>query len=188
MAENKHTMQELYQWQALPLNIKVLMTAERVRNWVGEFGEDGVYLSFSGGKDSTVLGHIIREVCGYKNIPFVFVDVPTQYPELKEFAKTFDKLVILKPKISFAEVCEKYGFPMISKEVANCVSGARKYVKYLDSQKSNNTILTNKQTNRPTDRQTDSSVCLLYGRPARNRQENKQAERTVQEFADESYP
>lgn len=35
----KHTMQELYQWQALPLNIKVLMTAERVRNWVNEFGE-----------------------------------------------------------------------------------------------------------------------------------------------------
>lgn len=66
----KHTMQELYQWQALPLNIKVLMTAERVRSWVDEFGEDGVYLSFSAGKDSTVLGHIIREVCGYKNIPF----------------------------------------------------------------------------------------------------------------------
>lgn len=138
----KHTMQELYQWQALPLNIKVLMTAERIRNWVNEFGEDGVYLSFSSGKDSTVLGHIIRVVCGYKNIPFVFVDVPTQYPELKQFAKTFDNLVILKPKISFAEVCEKYGFPMISKEVSNCVSGARKYVKYLDSQKSNNTILT----------------------------------------------
>ena len=135
-------MQELYQWQALPLNIKVLMTAERIRNWVNEFGEDGVYLSFSSGKDSTVLGHIIRVVCGYKNIPFVFVDVPTQYPELKQFAKTFDNLVILKPKISFAEVCEKYGFPMISKEVSNCVSGARKYVKYLDSQKSNNTILT----------------------------------------------
>ena len=138
----KHTMQELYQLQALPLNIKVLMTAERIRNWVNEFGEDGVYLSFSSGKDSTVLGHIIRVVCGYKNIPFVFVDVPTQYPELKQFAKTFDNLVILKPKISFAEVCEKYGFPMISKEVSNCVSGARKYVKYLDSQKSNNTILT----------------------------------------------
>lgn len=142
----KHTMQELYQWQALPLNIKVRMTAERIRSWINEFGEDGVYLSFSGGKDSTVLGHIIREVCGYKNIPFVFVDVPTQYPELKQFAQTFDNLVILKPKISFAQVCEKYGFPMISKEVSNCVSGARKYVKYLDSQKSNNTILTDRQT------------------------------------------
>ena len=80
------------------------------------------------------------------------VDVPAQYPELKEFALTFDNLVILKPKISFAQVCEKYGFPMISKEVSNCVSGARKYVKYLDSQKSDNTILTDRQTDRQTDR------------------------------------
>lgn len=178
--ENKHTMSDLYQMQSLPLSAKISMTARRINEWVNEFGEDGVYLSFSGGKDSTVLGHIIREVCGYKNIPFVFVDVPTQYPELKKFAQTFDNLVILKPKISFAEVCEKYGFPMISKEVSNCVSGARKYVKYLDSQKSNNTIL--------TDRQTDGSVCLLYGRPVRNRQENKQAKRTVQEFADGVIP
>ena len=178
--ENKHTMSDLYQMQSLPLSAKIRMTARRINEWVNEFGEDGVYLSFSAGKDSTVLGHIIREVCGYKNIPFVFVDVPTQYPELKQFAMTFDNLVILKPKISFAEVCEKYGFPLISKVVSNCVSGARKYVKYLDSQKSNNTIL--------TDRQTDSSVCLLYGRPARNRQENKQTKRAVQEFADGSYP
>lgn len=143
----KHTMQELYQWQALPLNIKVLMTVERIRNCVNEFGEDGVYLSFSSGKDSTVLGHIIREVCGYKNIPFVFVDVPTQYPELKQFAKTFDNLVILKPKISFAEVCEKYGFPMISKEVSECVYYARKYLKSIvDKIESESTILTDRQT------------------------------------------
>lgn len=142
----KHTMQELYQWQALPLNIKILMTAERIRSWVNEFGEDGVYLSFSGGKDSTVLGHIIREVCGYKNIPFVFVDVPTQYPELKEFARTFDNLVILKPKISFAEVCEKYGFPLFGKEIANCIDGARRYVKWLDSKNNSNTISTDRQT------------------------------------------
>ena len=180
----KHTMSDLYQMQSLPLSAKIRMTARRINEWVNEFGEDGVYLSFSGGKDSTVLGHIIREVCGYKNIPFVFIDVPTQYPELKQFAQTFDNLVILKPKISFAEVCEKYGFPLISKEVSNCVSGARKYLKYLDNKKNANTILTDRQT----DRQTDSSVCLLYGRPVRNRQENKQAKRTVQEFADGSYP
>lgn len=166
-------MQELYQWQALPLNIKVLMTAERIRNWVNEFGEDDVYLSFSGGKDSTVLGHIIREVCGYKNIPFVFVDVPTQYPELKEFAKTFDNLVILKPKISFAQVCEKYGFPMISKEVSNCVSSARKYVKYLDSQKSNNTILTDSQPDRQTEVPFAYRIADLIGIDRRADKENK---------------
>ena len=54
MSENKHTMAELKQWQALPLSVKILMTKERIRNWVNEFGEDGVYVSFSGGKDSTV--------------------------------------------------------------------------------------------------------------------------------------
>lgn len=165
----KHTMQELYQWQVLPLNIKVRMTAERIRNWVNEFGEDGVYLSFSAGKDSTVLGHIIREVCGYKNIPFVFVDVPTQYPELKQFAQTFDNLVVLKPKISFAKVCATYGFPMISKEVSNCVSGARKYIKYLDSQKSNNTIL--------TDRQTIPYACYMADMLGIDRRINKQNEK-----------
>nr|DAQ01151.1 MAG TPA: phosphoadenosine-phosphosulfate reductase [Caudoviricetes sp.] len=129
--ENAHTMNELYQMQSLPLNAKIEMTKQRIRDWVNEFGEDGVYLSFSGGKDSTVLGHIIRDVCGYKNIPFVFVDVPTQYPELKQFAQTFDNLVILKPKISFAQVCEKYGFPMFSKEISECVEDSRKYIRIL---------------------------------------------------------
>lgn len=163
----KHTMQELYQWQALPLNIKVLMTAERTRNWVNEFGEDGVYLSFSGGKDSTVLGHIIREVCGYKNIPFVFVDVPTQYPELKQFAQTFDNLVILKPKISFAQVCEQYGFPMFSKEISECVADSRRYIR----------ILTDRQTGRQTDRQTEIPfayrIADLIGIDRRTDKENK---------------
>lgn len=174
----KHTIDELHQWQALPLSVKIRMTKERIRNWINEFGEDGVYVSFSGGKDSTVLLDLVRQ--DYPEVKAMFVDVPTQYPELKQFVMTFKNVDIVKPKISFAQVCEKYGFPLISKEVSNCVSGARKYVKYIDSQKSNKTIL--------TDRQTDSSVCLLYGRPARNRQENKQTERTVQEFADGSCP
>ena len=180
--ENKHTMSDLYQMQSMSLNDKIRMTKYRIKEWVNTYGEDGVYVSFSGGKDSTVLLDIARKI--YPNIKALFVDVPTQYPELKQFAETFDNVDIVKPKVSFAEVCEKYGFPMISKEVSNCVSGARKYVKYLDSQKSNNTILTDRQT----DRQTDSSVCLLHGRFARNRQENKQAERKVQEFADGGYP
>ena len=170
--ENKHTMSDLYQMQSMSLNDKIRMTKYRIKEWVNTYGEDGVYLSFSGGKDSTVLAHIIREVCGYKNIPFVFVDVPTQYPELKEFAQTFDNLVILRPKISFAEVCEKYGFPMISKEVSNCVSGARKYVKYLDSQKSNNTILTDRQT----DRQTVPYACYMADLLGIDRRINKQNE------------
>ena len=169
MSENKHTMSDLYSMQAAPLSVKIKMTSRRIRDWVDEYGQDGVYVSFSGGKDSTVLVDIVRNVCGYKKIPLVFVDVSIQYPELKEFALTFDNLVILKPKISFAQVCEKYGFPMISKEVSNCVSGARKYVKYLDSQKSNNTIL--------TDRQTIPYACYMADLPGIDRRINKQNEK-----------
>ena len=49
--ENKHTMTDLYQMQSLPLSAKIRMTQNRINGWVDEFGEDGVYVSFSGGKD-----------------------------------------------------------------------------------------------------------------------------------------
>ena len=146
----KHTLQELYQWQALPLNVKILMTQARIRSWVNEFGSDGCYISFSGGKDSTVLMDLVRNVCGYKNVPAMFVDVPTQYPELREFAKTFDNVTIVRPQINFIQVCEKYGFPLISKEVSESVSGARKYL----------TSIRNEQASL-TDRQTDRQIILI---------------------------
>jgi len=145
----KHTSEELRQWQALPLDIKISMSCERIRNWVREYGEDGVYISFSGGKDSTVLLDLVRNRCGYKNVRAMFVDVPTQYPELRTFAQTFDNVDIVKPKISFIEVCEKYGFPLISKEVAECVEGARKYLTSLSESEK---ILTDRQTDRQTPR------------------------------------
>ena len=151
---NKHTVAELRQWQALPLNVKVLMTQARIRAWVNEYGEDGVYVAFSGGKDSTVLLDIVRNRCGYKKVPAVFVDVPTQYPELRDFAKTFDNVEIIKPKISFMEVCETYGFPLVSKEVAECVQGARKYL----------TSIRNEMSALTTERQTDHPYRYWYDR------------------------
>ena len=148
----KHTREELSQLQGLPLSIKIRMTENRIREWIREYGEDGVYISFSGGKDSTVLMDIIRTRIGY-NIPAVFVDVPTQYPELRDFAMTFDNVTVLKPKISFMEVCEKYGFPLISKEVSECVQGARKYL---------TSIL--QEQNTLTDRQTDRAAVSVLVR------------------------
>lgn len=124
---DRHTIEDLRYLQAMPLSLKVMMTKQRIREWIREFGEDGVYVSFSGGKDSTVLLDLVRQE--YPNVRAMFVDVPTQYPELKAFVKTFDNVDIVKPKISFAQVCEKYGFPLISKEVSETVYGARKYLR-----------------------------------------------------------
>ena len=52
---NKHTMSDLYQMQCLPLSIKIRMTQYRIREWVDYYGTDGVYIAFSGGKDSSVI-------------------------------------------------------------------------------------------------------------------------------------
>jgi hypothetical protein len=126
----KHTIKELKQWQALPLNVKILMTKDRIRAWVNEYGEDGVYVSFSGGKDSTVLLHIAREM--YPQMKAVFVDTGLEYPEIREFVKSFDNVDWLKPKMTFKQVIDKYGYPFITKEVSGCVYWARKYFKKLN--------------------------------------------------------
>lgn len=112
----KHTIEELYQWQALPLSVKLRMTQERIRSWVNEYGEDGVYVSFSGGKDSTVLLDIVRKM--YPGVVAMFSDTGLEYPEIREFVKTFDNVDWVKPKMTFKEVIEKYGYPFISKEVS----------------------------------------------------------------------
>ena len=143
----KHTVQELQELQALPLDLKIRLTRQRIREWINYFGTDGVYVSFSGGKDSTVLMDICREYD--PNIKAMFVDVPTQFPELREFVKTYDNVDIIRPKKNFVEVCEYYGFPLISKEVAECVEGARKYLTRLLKEEPR---LTDRQTDRQTDR------------------------------------
>ena len=124
----KHELWELQSMQAAPLNVKIKLTQQRIRDWVHEYGQDGVYVSFSGGKDSTVLLHLVREMYG-DSIPAVYCNTGLEYPEITQFVKTFDNVTIIKPKTNFFQVCEKYGFPLISKEVSECVSGARKYLR-----------------------------------------------------------
>lgn len=124
---NKHVISDLYQMQSLPLNAKVRMTQWRIREWVDEYGEDGVYISFSGGKDSTVLLDIARKL--YPNIKAMFVDTGLEYPEIRQFVKQFNNVDWIKPKMTFRQVIERYGYPFISKEVSECVYGARKFLR-----------------------------------------------------------
>lgn len=117
------TKEDLAYLQKLPLDLKVMMTKARIREWVSHYGEDGVYVSFSGGKDSTVLLHIVREE--FPNIEAVFVNTGLEYPEIQKFVKSFENVTIQRPKMSFVEVIKKYGYPIVSKAVAHNVSIAR---------------------------------------------------------------
>ena len=101
--------------QAWPLERKIRVTQTRIIEWYQHY--DGqVYVSFSGGKDSTVLLDLARRV--YPDIEAVFVDTGLEYPEIKAFVKTFENVTIIKPKMRFDEVISKYGYPVISKENA----------------------------------------------------------------------
>lgn len=117
------TIDELRMMQALPLELKVAKTKLRIREWVNEFGVEGVYVAFSGGKDSTVLLHIVRQI--YPGVEAVFVDTGLEYPEIKKFVKTFDNVTILRPKMRFDEVIKQYGYPVISKEIAERIYYAK---------------------------------------------------------------
>ena len=138
-------MWELKQKQSLPLPLKISLTKARIRQWINEWGESGVYVSFSGGKDSTVLLNIVRQ--DYPDVKAVFFDTGLEYPEIREFVKGYENVDWIKPKMNFREVITKYGYPMISKEVSECVYGARKY---LTSILENETVLTDRQTDRQT--------------------------------------
>lgn len=120
------TKQQLEDLQKASLFEKIILTKQRIREWVSHFGEDGVYVSFSG-KDSTVLLHLVREE--YPNIEAVFVNTGLEYPEIQRFVKSFDNVTILRPKMSFVEVIKKYGYPLVSKVVSHNVSIARRMPK-----------------------------------------------------------
>ena len=117
---------ELRLLQALPLELKIEKTKARIREWVNYYGVDGVYVSFSGGKDSTVLLHLVRQL--YPNIKAVFSDTGLEFPEIREFVKTIDNVDWIKPKKTFKQIILEKGYPLFSKEIAETIWFARKIV------------------------------------------------------------
>lgn len=128
---NKHMPYDLPQMQSLPLEAKIIMTQQRIRAWY-EHWDGQVYVSFSGGKDSTALKHIVDGM--YDDVPAVYVNTGLEYPEIQRFVRQVKSgkydcfnsdVEIIRPEMRFDEVIKKYGYPVISKEVADAVHDAR---------------------------------------------------------------
>ena len=113
---------ELKQRQSLPLDAKIKLSLDRIRKFYDYFNGN-VYISFSGGKDSTVLLNLVRSL--YPKIPAVFVNTGLEYPEIVKFVKTKENVIWIKPKMNFKDVIEKYGYPVVSKEVAKQIREIR---------------------------------------------------------------
>ena len=86
-----------------------------------------VYISFSGGKDSTVLAELVWSI--YPDLPAVFSNTTNEYPEIQKFVnkkiKEGKNIVIVKPDISFKKVIERFGWAVISKTQAMAISRYR---------------------------------------------------------------
>lgn len=83
-----------------------------------------VYVSFSGGKDSTVLKHIVDSM--YDDVPSLFVNTGLEYPEIQKFAMSQKNVITVRPDKRFDEVIKNYGYPVISKEVSKYIKEARR--------------------------------------------------------------
>lgn len=107
----------------LPYEVKLKLTATRIREWYDNWSGQ-VYLAYSGGLDSTVLLHMIRRLIGMQ-VPAVFSNTGLEYPEIVRFArKASGAFVEIYPMsacgtlIQYRDVILNYGYPMVSKEVA----------------------------------------------------------------------
>ena len=86
-----------------------------------------VYVSFSGGKDSTVLKHIVDSM--YNDVPSVFVNTGLEYPEIQKFAMSQKNVVTVRPEMRFDEVIKKYGYPVVSKDISKRIKDGRSAIK-----------------------------------------------------------
>ena len=118
----RHTKEDLKELQSKSLEEKVQISLARIIEWY-EHWDGEVYISNSGGVYSTVLSHLVHSL--YPDVPDVYCDTGLEYPELRDFIMSKPNVVVLKPKMPFIKILEKYGYPMVSKEVARDVSVAR---------------------------------------------------------------
>ena len=115
-----HTKLDLFQMQSLPLDAKIRMAVRRITDFI-EYHD--AYISISGGKDSRVLDDIESRFIG-AGLPRVFVDTGLEHRSVRACGKRHADVTV-RPEKNFKQIITEYGYPVISKEVAQTIAEAR---------------------------------------------------------------
>ena len=88
--ESLHTDADLREMQSRTLGDKIQTSFAKIMETLVKFDKK-VYVSFSGGKDSTVLADLVAKCCEMFNCKLVlwFSDTGLEYPEVREHVKKF---------------------------------------------------------------------------------------------------
>lgn len=92
--------------------------------------ENNAYLSFSGGKDSTVLHYLLDIALPGNKIPRVYINTGIEYKDIRLFveklAKTDDRIIIINSGVNIKRMLEEEGYPFKSKEHSLKISDYKK--------------------------------------------------------------
>ena len=92
----------------------------KIQSVVRKYGEESFYISFSGGKDSTVLSYLVDKAIPGNRIPRVYADTGIEMKAVRDFVfklkETDDRIEVIKPSVNIKKMLERDGYPFKSKE------------------------------------------------------------------------
>ena len=92
---------------------------QKIQQIITQYGEENFYISFSGGKDSTVLSWLIDKALDNNKIPRVYADTGIELNMIKNFVMKLsyndNRFIIIKPEHNIRATLETNGYPFKSK-------------------------------------------------------------------------
>ena len=144
----------------LPLEMKIEDAMHRIKDLYDKCGND-LILSFSGGKDSTIVAELVKmaqQKFNLKPISFVFANTRLEYDTIVDFVKKYNyginKLEILTPTKPFSQILRDYGKPAMSKIKSDFLGTYQNVIRKKESiydTKRTYELVTGKQKNNPTE-------------------------------------
>lgn len=104
---------------------------QKIQQIINKYGEENFSISFSGGKDSTVLHHLVDMALPGNRIPRVYANTGIELNMIRDFViemqEKDDRFKIIRPEEPIKTMLEKDGYPFKSKAHSNLLAIYQKY-------------------------------------------------------------